>query len=51
MLTIRETSQPNATVHRYDVGVAAGTDPVVASTLVVLLARPDKMGLLGELTG
>ncbi len=51
VLTVRETSRPNVTVRRYAVGIAAGMDPVVALALVVLLARPDRMGVLGELTG
>jgi hypothetical protein len=49
VLTIRETTRPRATVHRYDLQVAPDLDSIVTLTLTILLARPDKMGVLGEL--
>jgi len=49
VLQVREVSRADSTVHRYVVGRTADLDPIHALAMILLEARPDRMGLFGEL--
>jgi hypothetical protein len=45
---LRERSAPNSTVRTFATHSAPGLDPVVTLALIILEARPDRMGILNE---
>ena len=51
VLRVRQQWKPNATVRIFTTYSAADLDPIVTLGLIVVAARPDRMSVLGELTG
>ncbi|MFF9784244.1 MULTISPECIES: hypothetical protein [Streptomyces] len=51
VLKVRETSRHDSTVHTYVTHSDPALDPVAVLGLILLEARPDKMGVLNELFG
>jgi hypothetical protein len=50
VLRVRQKSRSNATVRVFSTHSAADLDPIVTLGLILVEARPDRMGILGELT-